>query len=106
MAKSSKCNVVPSIPLLNPITRSLLTGTLGPHSNYPCPSCGIHKTQLADLTKQHPRRTSEESQTTFHEALAASSKTAGAAILSAHGLAPVMVCSFNSNIASTSYMVL
>ncbi|KAF8322852.1 uncharacterized protein EI90DRAFT_2936526 [Cantharellus anzutake] len=67
----------------------MLTGTLGPNANYPCPHCKVHTSKLSSLTVKWPAWTSEDSHSTFQSAMSASTKKRATEILSSAGLAGV-----------------
>ena len=71
--------------------RSMLTGTLGPNANYPCPQCKVHHNQLSSLTVKQPARTSGDSNRIIQLAKSAPTKKQAAEILSNNGLSAVEV---------------
>ncbi|KAF8322955.1 uncharacterized protein EI90DRAFT_2936239, partial [Cantharellus anzutake] len=71
--------------------QTMLTGTLGPNANYPCPRCKVHTSQLSSLTVKWPVRTSEDSHSIIESAQSANTKKQAAEILSSAGLAGVWV---------------
>lgn len=69
----------------------MLTGTLGPNANYPCPKCKVHKSHLSSIITQYPNRTSEDSQETIKQASNVHTKAERASILTNAGLAATKV---------------
>jgi sorbitol-specific phosphotransferase system component IIBC len=55
-------------------------------ANHPCPCCLVHHDQLDMIDQQFPPQTTETMQQVYHDAQAASTKTAAEDILKAYGL--------------------
>lgn len=62
------------------------------HANHPCPKCLVHRNQLDEIDQLFPIRTTESMQAVYNQYLAASSRTAGEAILVKYGLHATKVC--------------